>query len=271
MTSQPPTRPRVKIYWLNESRAQRIVWLLEELGLDYDVEVFYRDENMQAPPEMRKVHPLGKSPVVTLSFPNPADPAKQKEVVLAESGVIAQYLTEHFSHGRTLLPKRYHDGQEGQVGGETDAWLRYQYFLQYPEGSLMPQVLVGLILGILKSSKIPFFIRPITSSVADKMFAAFLIPELIHHLDFLESQLATSPDNGNYLCGNHLTTADILMSFPLQLVRERGAAIHDGKGKGKLADKYLKVFAYLRRLEEEPGYKRAEAKIRELEKSKGQT
>ncbi|KAK4120238.1 hypothetical protein N657DRAFT_649303 [Parathielavia appendiculata] len=271
MASQRTTEPRVKLYWLNESRAQRIVWLLEELGLPYDVEFFYRDGNMQAPPELRKIHPLGKSPIVTITLPDPADPTKQKEVVLAESGVIAQYLTEQFANGKTLLPKRYRDGQEGQPGGETDEWLRYQYYLQYPEGSLMPPLLVGLILQILKGPKIPFFIRPITSSVADKMSAAFLIPELIHHLDFLESQLETSPDNGNYLCGNDLTTADILMSFPLQLVRERGAAVHDARGKDRLADKYPKVYAYLKRLEEEPGYKRAEAKIKELEKRKGQT
>jgi glutathione S-transferase len=249
---------------------------------------------MQAPRELRKVHPLGKAPIVGLTLPDPADPTKKKELVLAESGVITQYLTEHFSQGKSLLPKRYHDGQEGQPGGETDEWLRYQYYLQYPEGSLMPPLLVGLILlsksasvlvgiqvearvclvltevhpPVLKSPKIPFFLRPLTSSIVDKMFAAFLIPELDNHLAFLESQLATVPGNGNYLCGTHLTAADILMSFPLQLVRDRGAEISDAKGRKKLADKYPKVFAYLKRLEEEPGYKRAAVKIEELEKKK---
>lgn len=120
---------------------------------------------------------------------------------------------------------------------------------------------------VLKSSKIPFFIRPITSSVADKLGAAFLAPEMDKQLGFLESQLETSPDGGSYLCGAHLTAADILMSFPLQLAKERIAALGLGRGQGtSTAEKYPKVWAYLTRLEDEPGYKLAEAKVKELEK-----
>jgi glutathione S-transferase len=131
---------------LNYSRAQRIVWLLEELGLKYSVELFQRKEDMTAPPELQKVHPLGKSPVVGLTFPDAADATKTKELVLVESGFIAQYLTDTFGQTSSLLPKRYRDGHEGQAGAETDEWMRYQYFLHYPEGSLMPPLLVGLIL-----------------------------------------------------------------------------------------------------------------------------
>jgi len=119
---------------------------------------------------------------------------------------------------------------------------------------------------VLKGPKIPFFIRPITSSVADKLGAAFLAPEMAKQLGFLESQLETSPDGGSYLCGAHLTAADILMSFPLQMARERAAGLSSGKGQQTMADKYPKVWAYLKRLEDEPGYKLAEAKIKELEK-----
>jgi glutathione S-transferase len=131
---------------LNYSRAQRIVWLLEELGLKYSVELFQRKEDMTAPPELQKVHPLGKSPVVGLTFPDAADATKTKELVLVESGFIAQYLTDTFGQTSPLLPKRYRDGHEGQAGAETDEWMRYQYFLHYPEGSLMPPLLVGIIL-----------------------------------------------------------------------------------------------------------------------------
>ena len=119
---------------------------------------------------------------------------------------------------------------------------------------------------VLKSPKIPFFIRPITSAVVNKMFAAFLEPEMDNQLSFLESQLETSPDGGNYLCGAHLTAADMLMSFPVFLAKERVAQFGAGNARGKMVDKYPRVWAYLKLLEEEPGYKRAEAKIKELAK-----
>lgn len=127
-------------------------------------------------------------------------------------------------------------------------------------------VLIQTPLAVLKSPTIPFFIRPITSSIVGKMFAVFLAPEMAKHLAFLESQLETSPGNGNYLCGAHLTTADILMGFPLQLARDELADLNAAQGKGKLLDNYPKLCAYLKRLEEEPGYKRAEARMSKLEK-----
>ena len=128
--------------------------------MPYEVEVFRRTSNMFAPPELDKVHPLGKSPVVSIALP-PANPAAGgqetacRQLVLAESGFIAQYLCEHFGRARNLLPRRYRDGQEGVVGGETEGWLRYQYFLHYAEGSLMPPLLVALI---LQSTSLSFFV-----------------------------------------------------------------------------------------------------------------
>lgn len=101
---------------------------------------------MQAPPELTKLHPLGKSPVVSIKLPDPTDPTKEKQIILAESGVIAAYLTENFGRATSLSPKKYLDGHQGQPGAETEAWIRYQYFLHYPEGSLMPPLLVSLIL-----------------------------------------------------------------------------------------------------------------------------
>lgn len=125
---------------LNGSRAQAIVWLLEELQVPYDVEIYHRQANKLAPPELVKVHPLGKSPVITITAPGSPEP-----VVLAESGFIFQYLTEHFTEARNLAPKRWKDGQEGKVLGETEAWMRYQYFLHYSEGSFMPNLVHHLI------------------------------------------------------------------------------------------------------------------------------
>lgn len=116
----------------------------------------------------------------------------------------------------------------------------------------------------MKSHRIPFLIRPITYGVAEKLFSIFVGPQVSKHLAFLEAQLETSPDDGAYLCGPHLTAADILMSFPLLMAKQRAGNFRAAKGEPRLADKYPKVWAYLTRLEEEPGYKRAEAKINEL-------
>jgi glutathione S-transferase len=127
---------------LNESRAQRIVWLLEELGLDYEVVLFYRDKNtMFAPPELEKVHPLGKAPALGIQFPG-----QEKETVLVESGFIAQYLADHFGQGTNLVPRRCRAGQDGKPGGETEEWMRCQHLIHYVEGSLQPPLLVALIL-----------------------------------------------------------------------------------------------------------------------------
>ncbi|KAL2272036.1 hypothetical protein VTJ83DRAFT_1407 [Remersonia thermophila] len=272
--------PRIKLYWLNKSRAQRIVWLLQELHLNYDVESFRRGPDMRAPRELLQVHPLGKSPVVRISLPGLEDAATSsnssgpRDLVLAESGFIAQYLVEHFGQGvtgapRRLAPRRYRDGCEGQPGGETEAWLRYQYFLHYAEGSLMPPLLVGLILEVLKSPRIPFLIRPITSRVSNQLAAAFVAPELARNLAFLEEQLKTAPGGDGsgkgYLCGPHLTAADILMVFPLQVARQRAGGLTHGKEGKQLAEQFSVVWEYLERLESEPGCKRAEEQTRNWE------
>lgn len=97
---------------------------------------------MFAPPELAKIHPLGKSPLVSISAPGSTE-----ELVLAESSFIVQYLCDHFAQGTNLVPKRYRPGHEGMVGGETEEWMRYQYFLNFSEGSLMPNMLISLVLS----------------------------------------------------------------------------------------------------------------------------
>ncbi|KAK3313362.1 hypothetical protein B0H66DRAFT_565939 [Apodospora peruviana] len=270
MASESATKkdqPKIKVYWLNDSRAQRVLWLLEELHLDYELEIFYRNKDMLAPPDLAKVHPLGKSPVVTLTYPSnyPTTTTMQpdKTIVLAESGFIFQYLTEHFGNDTNLLPKRYPDDAEGVVGAETEAWMRYQYYLHYTEGSFQPALLVALVLNILKGPQIPFLIRPITGFVASKFYDNFVTPYIANHLSFIQSQLESAPDGGPYLCGKHLTAADILLNFPLGLVHDR---LGDIKLNGeKVVDKYPKVWEYLQRLQGHDGYKRAEKRIEEVE------
>ncbi|KAK5655310.1 hypothetical protein OQA88_5877 [Cercophora sp. LCS_1] len=252
-------QPKIKLYWLNDSRAQRIVWLLEELGLNYEIFIFHRDpKTMFAPPELSKVHPLGKAPAVGITFPG-----QEKETVLVESGLITQYLCDNFPEGSHLTPAKFHAGSQGRLGDETEAWMRYQHLLHYAEGSLMPPLLVALILTIMKGPKIPIIVRPIVSSVADKLHGAFVRPSLVNHLAFLESQLETAPDGGPYLCGNHLSAADILMSFPLLTTKTRLQELE--RVKSKLLTEYPRVWEYLKHLESEDGYKRAKEKIDKLE------
>jgi len=256
MTSLPPAtdQPRVKLYWLNQSRSQRILWLLEELSVPYELEIFHRNkETKLAPPELKKVHALGKSPIISVTNPGSTEP-----VIIAESAFIVEYLLDHFSAGSKLLPKRYREGLEGKVGGETEEWLRFRYFMHYAEGSLMSLMLLSLVTLQIKKSPVPFFIKPITSGVANKINSSFLEPSFVTHFTFLESQLTSSPDGGLYLCGPHLTGADILLSFPL--IAGRGRA-------GITEEKYPKLWAYIDRLEEEPGYKKAAQKIVEIEGS----
>lgn len=109
--------------------------------MKYELKTFKRRADKLAPAELKEVHPLGKSPVITIEAPG-AD----KPLVLAESGAIVEYLCDHFGSVRpTLVPERYQTGREGQVGGEREEWIRYRYFMHYVEGSLMPFLVMTLV------------------------------------------------------------------------------------------------------------------------------
>lgn len=126
---------------LDQSRSQRILWLMEELNIPYELQIFHRNQQTRlAPPELKKVHALGKSPVISVTAPGSTEP-----IVIAESGFIVEYLCDHFSNGKILTPKRYKEGQEGKVGGETETWMRYRYYMHYAEGSLMSLLLISII------------------------------------------------------------------------------------------------------------------------------
>jgi len=127
------------VHHLNNSRSQRILWLLEELGLEYEIKKYQRDpKTMLAPPELRAVHPLGKSPVV-----------QDGDTIVAESGAIIEYLVG-----------RYGDGRLAPAPGSPER-LRYTYFLHYAEGSAMPPLLLKLVFDRVGSTPAPFFVRPI--------------------------------------------------------------------------------------------------------------
>ena len=223
---------------------------------------------MLAPPELKEIHPLGKAPIMKIeSEAMPED----KPLILAESANMVEYVVEHF--GQHLAPKKWREGKEGQVGGETEEWMRYRYYLHYAEGSLMPPLLIALLFnGRSSRSRIrnllirisaletrsPFFIKPLTGMMVGAVKKNFLNPTSETNFAFLESQIASSPNDGKYLCGETLTAADIMMSFPL------GAA----KGRSTFSkEKHPKLWEYVERLENLDAYKTAVQKIVEVEGS----
>ncbi|ETI19790.1 hypothetical protein G647_08803 [Cladophialophora carrionii CBS 160.54] len=244
--------PKIVLHWLEVSRSQRILWLFEELGVPYELKTYKRTKERLAPPELKEVHPLGKSPVVTIEIPGSATP-----IVLAESAAIVEYLCDHYDgQGKALVPTRYKPGKDGKIGGETESWLRYRMLMHYAEGSIMPFMVLSLIVGSIRNAAVPFFIKPITNSVAGKIESGYLQRNFKSHYDFLEGQLSTSPDGGDYFCGKNLTAADIMLSFPLEAGQSRS---------GFTASQYPKVWAYIDRIHQRDAYKRAVAKIIEVE------
>ncbi|HEY4118476.1 MAG TPA: glutathione S-transferase [Byssovorax sp.] len=211
----------IVVHHLNNSRSQRVLWLLEELGLEYEIKRYERDPKTHlAPRELRAVHPLGKSPVVS-----------DGSETVAESGAIIEYVVDRHGRGR-LRPA---DG--------TKERLRYTYFMHYAEGSLMPPLLVKFIFEQIRKSPAPFFVRPIIGKLCDKVGAAYIRPNLELHADFLEGELGTRA----WFAGDELTAADVQMSYPVEAARSRGA----------VTDAHPKLAAWLERVHARPAFKRA--------------
>lgn len=236
---------KITVYWLNKSRGQRVIWLLEELKLDYEIKVFMRNEAGRAGDDLKEVHPLGKSPTIGIT---PA--GSDKEIIVAESETIVEYICEHF--GKQLIPKRYPEGKEGVLGAETDEWMRYKFLMDYAEGSLFTVLIVALITGKIKDSPVPFFIKPIVKGVAGKIDSSFVDPEMKSHFDFLEDYLSKS--SGEFFAGSTLSGADIMMHFGVEAACQRAPLTETN---------YPKLYAYMRRLQTRDAYKRAADRVTE--------
>jgi len=176
-----------RVHYLENSRAHRILWLLEELGLDYEVSVYPRSRTMQAPKELREKHPLGKSPIL-----------EDEGKALAESGAITEYLAGRYGGG-ALRPT------EGEAG------LRCTYWLHYAEGSAMPLLFAKLLFQVMPKGA-PALIRPVARMIANGADKAVFGPQLRVHADFWEKELARD----GYFAGPDFTVADIMMSFPVE-------------------------------------------------------
>ncbi len=211
----------ITVHHLNNSRSQRVLWLLEELGVEYEVKRYERDRvTMLAPASLRAVHPLGKSPVIS-----------DGEVTLAESGAILGYLADRYGAGR-LAP------QPGTPGR-----LRYDYWLHYAEGSLMPPLLMALVFNRVRQGPMPFFARPVARGIADKVMGSFVDPQIRLHLDYLESELGKA----TWFAGDDFSAADVQMSFPLEAAAARG----------RLGSDRPRLTAFVDRIHQRPAYRRA--------------
>jgi len=209
------------VHHLNNSRSQRIIWLLEELRVDYEIQRYERDKTtMRAPASLRAVHPLGKSPVIT-----------DGDIVVAESGAIVEYLVEHYGKGR-LIP----------AAGSADR-LNYTYWLHFAEGTAMSPLLMKLVFNRVETAPMPFFVRPIAKKIASTVKSSFIDPEITQQLDYMEKEIAKS----GWFAGKSFSAADIQMSFPLEAAASRGG----------LDARYPKLTDFLQRIHARPAYKRA--------------
>jgi glutathione S-transferase len=212
----------ITVHHLNNSRSQRVLWLLEELGLPYQVVRYQRDaRTMLAPPELKAVHPLGKSPVIV-----------DGECTVAESGAIIEYLADHYDQGTLRPPAR------------TPEKRRWTYFLHYAEGSMMPPLLMKLIFDRVETAPAPFFVKPIARGIAQKVKSTYILPQIRQHLDYLEAELGRH----EWFAGDTFSAADIQMSFPLEAAASRG---------GLDAATHPKLAAFLARIHARPAYQRA--------------
>jgi glutathione S-transferase len=214
----------ITVHHLENSRSQRILWLLEELELPYEIRRYERDKKtMLAPPELRAVHPLGKSPVIT-----------DGAVTLAESGAIIDYIVDCHGGGR-LRP-----------AAGTPERLLYDYWMHYAEGSAMPPLLFKLVFDRIETAPMPFFVRPFAKAIAGRAKSTFIGPQIALHLDYMESELGVR----SWFAGEEMTAADIQMSFPLEAAAARAG----------LDATRPKLMAFLDRVHARPAYQAALAK-----------
>lgn len=207
------------VHHLENSRSQRILWLLEELGIDYSIQRYGRDkQTLLAPPELLEIHPLGKAPVIV-----------DDGITVAESGAIIEYLVSRYDRGR-LRPA------EG-----TPERRAYTYWLHYAEGTFMPLMFMSLVMSRIENA--PLLVRPVARGIARKFRKAYLTPNIERNLEFVESALSGS----RWFCGPDLTAADIQMSYAMEAAEVRT----------NLGQAGPHCVAFLRRMRERPAYRAA--------------
>jgi glutathione S-transferase len=218
------------VHHLETSRSQRILWLLEELGVPYELKIYRRDKSTRlAPPELKKVHPLGKSPVIT-----------DDGEVIAESGAIIEYLVEKYGH----LAKGDLAGLQPRAG--TPEARQCRFWMHYAEGSLMNWLVMKLVFVTIPKQPMPFFVRPIARALCSNVEARLIDPNLLTASQFIDEHLGRN----TWFLGSQLSMADFQMSFAVEALLSRSAG--DGN--------FPHLNAYRDRMRARPAYQRAEAK-----------
>ncbi len=189
----------ITVHHLDHSRSQRVLWLLEELGLPYRLKHYKRRPSLLAPPELKAIHPLGKAPVIEdSSLPGHA---------IAETGAIMDYLVTSYGNGRLMPP-----------AGTSDR-LSYTYWMYAAEGSAMTPLLLKLITDEM-APRSPWLVRPVAVGIARALAKALVTPNLEAHIQLWEDTLSHTP----WFAGNGFTAADIMMSFPVEAAADRAGA-----------------------------------------------
>ena len=213
--------PMITVHHLENSRSQRVLWLLEELQLPYRVQRYERNRiTLLAPPELKRIHPLGKSPVIT-----------DGATTVAETGAIVEYLLDQ-SGSSSLRP-----------AADTPEFLRYRYWLHFAEGSAMPPLVMKLVFDRIAAAPMPFFVKPVAKAIVKQVMTGFITPNLKTQLDFMEAELA----GRDWFAGPDFSAADVMMSFPLEAAAQRA-----GLGAG-----HPRLQGVLQRMHARAPYRRA--------------
>ncbi|HBI10847.1 MAG TPA: glutathione S-transferase [Franconibacter pulveris] len=207
------------VHHLNNSRSQRILWALEELNQPYEIVRYQREPTMLAPEALKKVHPLGKSPVL-----------EDNEHKLVESGAILEYLQETY------------DGEQRFKPQNPAEKLDYRFWLHYAEGSLMPLLMMKLVFSSLGKPPVPFGFRTLGKALGQGVQKAYLNKQLATHTQFIENHLKQHP----WFAGQSFSMADIQMSFPIIALLARGGV-----------DNAPQIEAWKKNIEARPAYQRA--------------
>ncbi|KAI0791687.1 thioredoxin-like protein [Abortiporus biennis] len=212
------TEPTLTLHHLNDSRSQRILWLLEELGIPYNIKSYQRGPDGIAPQELAQIHPFGTAPIIT-----------DGEITLAESGAIVEYIIDKYGAGKAQPPE----------SGKLDNL----FYTHYSEGTLMP-LLVNKLIFSIAPSKAPFFIRPLLRVVFGALQTKLIDPRLAIHSKYIETHLSKGQEW--FAGGSEPTSADYMMSFALEAWANGYPAVLGGKTK-----------EYVKRVHARPAYKRA--------------
>jgi glutathione S-transferase len=210
----------ITVHHLDNSRSHRVLWLLEELGVPYEIKHYKREASLRAPASLRAIHPLGKSPTIV-----------DGDQVIAESGAVIEYIVERYGQGR-LVP-----------APGTPEHLRYRYFMHYAEGSLMPPLVLMLVFRQMPRQPMPALARPVVRTLAKTVIDSYVQPQIDQHLTFLEGELGKT----TWFAGPDFTAVDIHMSFPVEAAAARAG----------LDATRPRLMAYLERIRQRPAYRKA--------------